>query len=61
MCLESLCKEVANNYRLRPEEARKLLERTLSESLTEALGKRVIVYFSGGSLSIYRETGPGAV
>lgn len=57
MCLESLCREVAEHYRLRPEEARKLLERTLSESLTEALGKRVIVYFSGGSLSIYRETG----
>lgn len=57
MCLESLCREVAENYRLRPEEARKLLERILSESLTEVLGKHVIVYFSGGSLSIYRETG----
>jgi hypothetical protein len=57
MCLESLCREVARKYRLPAEEAKNLLERALSESLTEAFGKRVIVSFCGDALSIYRETG----
>jgi hypothetical protein len=57
MCLESLCREVAGKYRLPAEETKNLLERALSDSLTEAFGKRVIVSFCGDALSIYRETG----
>jgi hypothetical protein len=57
MCLESLCREVAGKYRLPAVETKNLLERALSESLTEAFGKRVIVSFCGDALSIYRETG----
>lgn len=57
MCLESLCREVARKHRLPSEETRILLERALSESLTEAFGKRVIVTFREDALSIYRETG----
>ena len=52
MCLESLCREVAKKHRLPAEETRTLLERTLSEALTEAFGKRVIVSFSGDRIEI---------
>jgi hypothetical protein len=57
MHVESLCREVAKKYRLPEEETRTLLERSLSESLTVAFRKKVIVSFSGGVLSIYREAG----
>jgi hypothetical protein len=57
MFLESLCREVAREHRLHSGEARALLERTLSEALTEAFGRRVIVSLSGDDLAIYRETG----
>ena len=57
MCLESLCREVAREHRLPAREARALLERTLSEALTEAFGRRVIVSLSGEAIAIYRETG----
>jgi len=57
MCLESLCREVAREHRLPLGETRALLERTLSEALTEAFGRRVFVSLSGEDLVIYRETG----
>ncbi len=57
MCLESLCREVAKEHRLPAGEARAILERTLSEALTEAFGRRVIVSFSGKDLAIFLETG----
>jgi len=57
MCLESLCREVAREHRLSAGETRALLERAISEALTEAFGRRVIVSLSGDDLSIYRETG----
>jgi len=57
MCLESLCREVAKEYRLPAGETWALLERTLSEALTEAFGRRVIVSLSGEAIAIYRETG----
>ena len=51
-----LCKDLAEKFSLPDGESKKLLENALSESLTEAFGKQVIVYLSGNSLSIYRET-----
>jgi len=57
MCLESLCREVAREHRLPAGEARAILERALSEALTEAFGRRVIVSISGEVIAIYRETG----
>jgi len=57
MSLESLCREVAREHRLSTGEIMALLERTLSEALTDAFGRRVIVSFSGDDLAIYRETG----
>ncbi|HOI16663.1 MAG TPA: hypothetical protein PK036_10025 [Geobacteraceae bacterium] len=57
MCLENLCREVAREHRLPAREARALLERTLSEALTDAFGRRVIVFLSGEAIAIYRETG----
>ncbi|NVN93279.1 MAG: hypothetical protein HXX11_22155 [Desulfuromonadales bacterium] len=38
-------------------ETRTLLERTLSATLSESFGKRVVVIFSDNELSIYRERG----
>ncbi len=55
--MELLCKDIAEKFRLPAEENRKLLESALSKALTEAFGKKVIVYLSGDSLSIYRSTG----
>ena len=55
--MESLCREVARKYRLPAGDIRALLEQTLSEALTEAFGRRVIVSLSGEDLAIYRETG----
>lgn len=57
MCLLSLCREVAREYRLPAGETMALLERALSEALTEAFGRRVIVSLSGEDLAIYREIG----
>ena len=50
-------REVAREYRLPAGDTRALLERTLSEALTEAFSRRVIVCVSGEELAIYRETG----
>jgi len=55
--LQLLCKDIAEKFRLPAGENRKLLESALSESLTEAFGKKVIVFLSGDSLSIYLATG----
>jgi len=57
MHLENLCKSVADKYRLPAEITRKLLEISLSESLTEAFGRRVIALFTKCGLQIYRECG----
>ncbi|MDD2337517.1 MAG: hypothetical protein PHD01_13175 [Geobacteraceae bacterium] len=57
MSLESLCREVAREHRLPAGETRAILEQTLSDALTEAFGRRVIVSLSGEDLAIYRETG----
>ena len=55
--MELLCKDIAEKFNLPAQESRKLLESALSEALTEAFGRRVIVFLSGDSLSIYRATG----
>lgn len=57
MSLESLCREIAKEYRLPAGETRAILEQTLSDALTEAFSRRVIVCLSGEELAIYRETG----
>jgi len=57
MSLESLCREVAREYRLPAGETRAILAQTLSDALTEAFGRRVIVSITGDDLAIYRETG----
>ncbi|MRR58330.1 MAG: hypothetical protein EG824_08985 [Deltaproteobacteria bacterium] len=44
-------------YRLPAGETMVILEQTLSEALTEAFGRRVIVSLSGENMIIYRETG----
>jgi hypothetical protein len=44
-------------YRLPAGETREILEETLSDTLTEAFGRRVIVFLSGEKMVIYRETG----
>jgi len=56
MSLESLCREVAKEYRLPAGETMAILEQTLSDALTEAFGRRVIVFLSGEKMVIYRET-----
>jgi hypothetical protein len=57
MYLESIYREIAREYRIPEKETRTLLERTLSASLSESFGKRVVVLFSDNELSIYRERG----
>lgn len=57
MCLESLCREVAKEHRLPAGETRAILEQTLSDALTEAFGRRVIVSLAGENMVIYRVTG----
>jgi hypothetical protein len=57
MCLESLYREIAREYRIPEKETRKLLERTLSATLSESFGKMVVVLISGNDLSIFRERG----
>jgi hypothetical protein len=57
MSLESLCREIAREYRLPAGETRAILEQTLSDALTEAFGRRVIVSLAGENMAIYRETG----
>lgn len=57
MYLESLCREVAKEYRLPAGETREILEETLSDTLTEAFGRRIMVFLSGEKMVIYRETG----
>lgn len=57
MCLERLYREIALEYRLPEKETGTLLARTLSATLSESFGKRVIVLISGNSFSIYREKG----
>lgn len=57
MSLESLCRDVAREHRLPTRETRAILEQTLSDALTEAFGRRVIVSLSGENMVIYRETG----
>ena len=57
MSLESLCREVAREHRLPAGETRAILEQTLSDALTEAFGRRLIVSLSGENMVIYRETG----
>ncbi|MHC1697593.1 MAG: hypothetical protein AB9919_05930 [Geobacteraceae bacterium] len=57
MYLESLCREIAREYRLPAGETRAILEQTLSDALTEAFGRRVIVFLSGEKMIIYRESG----
>lgn len=44
-------------YRLPAGETRAILEQTLSDALTEAFGRRVIVSLAGENMVIYRETG----
>lgn len=44
-------------YRLPAGETREILEETLSDALTEAFGRRVMVFLSGENMVIYRETG----
>jgi len=44
-------------YRLPSGETRVILEETLSDALTEAFGRRVIVSLSGENMVIYRATG----
>jgi len=57
MCLENLYKEIAGEYRFSAVEARPFLERTLSASLSESLGKRAVVLISGNDITVYREKG----
>ena len=57
MSLESLYREVAREHRLPAEETRVSLGQTLSDALTEAFGRRVIMSLSGENMVIYRETG----
>lgn len=57
MCLEKLCREIAREYRLPAGETMVILEQTLSDTLTEAFGRRVIVSLSGENMVICRETG----
>ena len=57
MFLESISREIAREYRIPERETITLLEQTLSAVLSESFGKRIVVFFTGDDLAIYRERG----